>query len=287
MVMGMKAAGEFYTPTLMRMHMVVFMVVRFHTALWITNIKPVREVLRQSSDRKDYHVPWFPYVPWRRSASGKVAVGMNETMHVTCTSRPLSTIQLGRLETIINTPPLLEAFDSFCQKALCGESILLLREVAAFRDSIYAVEADDDALFKEFVAIVNKFIKSGSSYEVNIDCRARTGVMRDVDEARFKKLDTDDRADIFTLAETQTSQMLADNLLAKFQATERYQRIVEGLLAIDIIASGDEGRVHCDAAANSMSKSPVHRGSTRHTLRWTRHSLLASFPKQAAGDTDP
>lgn len=94
----------------------------------------------------------------------------------------------------------------------------------------------------------------------------------------------DDRADIFTLAETQTSQMLADNLLAKFQATERYQRIAEGLLAI---ASGDEERVHCDAAANSMSKSPVHRGSTRHTKRWTRHSLLASFPKQAAGGTDP
>ncbi|CAN0095666.1 unnamed protein product [Ectocarpus fasciculatus] len=262
MVMGMIAAGEFYTPILMRMHLVVFMVVRFHTALWITNIKPVREVLRQSSDRKDYHVPWFPYVPWRRSASGKVAVEMNETIHVTCTSRPLSTNQLGRLETIMNTPPLLEAFDSFCQKALCGESILFLREVAAFRDSIYAVEADDDALFREVVAIVNKFIKSGSSYEVNIDFHARTEVMRDVDEARFKELDTDDRADIFTLAETQTSQMLADNLLAKFHATERYQLIAKGLLAI---ASGDEGRVHYDAAANNMSKSPVHRGSTRHT----------------------
>lgn len=62
--------------------------------------------------------------------------------------------------------------------------------MAAFRDSIYAVEADDDALFREFVAIVNKFIKSGSAYEVNIDCRARTEVMRDVDEARFKELDT-------------------------------------------------------------------------------------------------
>ncbi|CAM9191601.1 unnamed protein product [Ectocarpus sp. 8 AP-2014] len=275
MIMGMIAAGEFYTPTLMRMHLVVFMVVRFHTALWITNIKPVSEGLRQSSDRKDYHVPWFPYVPWRRSASGKVAVGMNETLHVTCSSRPLGMNQLGRF---MNTPPLLEAFDSFCQKALCGESISFLREVAAFRDSIYAVEADDDALFREFVAIVKKFIKSGSSYEVNIDCRARTEVLRDVDEARFKELDTDDRADIFTLAETQTSQMLADNLLAKFQATERYQRIAEGLLAI---ASGDEERVHCDAAANSMSKSP----KAHQQMDTSFTSRIVS--KQAAGGTDP
>lgn len=66
---------------------------------------------------------------------------------------------------------------------------MFLKEVAALRDSMYAVEVDEDALFKAFVAIVNKFIKSGSSYEVNIDCRARIEVMRDVEEARFKKLE--------------------------------------------------------------------------------------------------
>lgn len=92
----------------------------------VSNIKPVADILRrrQSSDRRDHLVPWFPYVPWRRDA-GKVAIGMDEPIRVVAyTSKMLSTNQrggLGRLETIMNTPPLLEAFDSFCQKALCGE----------------------------------------------------------------------------------------------------------------------------------------------------------------------
>lgn len=36
MILGMMTAGQYYTPPLMRMHLVVFMIVRFHTALWIT-----------------------------------------------------------------------------------------------------------------------------------------------------------------------------------------------------------------------------------------------------------
>eukprot|EP00752_Nemacystus_decipiens_P004835 g4399.t1 len=229
MVLGMIAAGQYFTAFLMRMHLIVFMVVRFHTALWITG------------------------------PGGKVAIGTDDTIHVVAyTSRPLSSPQragLGRLEVIINTPPLLEAFDSFCQRALCGESILFLREVATFRDSVYAVEADDVALFKAFNVMVNKFIKTGSSYEVNIDNRARIDVMRYNGEAIFKGLDKDSKAGIFNLAETQTSHMLADNLLAKFQATETYQRINEGLLAI---ASGDE----------SMSEPPAPRAS--YVLRGLR-----------------
>lgn len=82
----------------------------------------------------------------------------------------------------------------------------------------------------------------------------------------------DDRVNIFTPAETQTSQMLADNLLAKFRATEGYQRIAEGLLAI---ASGDEDRVHCLMAAKSKSKPPVSkRSSTTYTKRWKRVSKV-------------
>lgn len=66
---------------------------------------------------------------------------------------------------------------------------MFLREVAAFRDTIYAVEVDEDARFREFLQIINKFVKSGSSYEVNIDCRARNEVMRYGEEAKFKELD--------------------------------------------------------------------------------------------------
>lgn len=43
--------------------------------------------------------------------------------------------------------------------------------------------------------------------------------------------------------------MLADNLLAKFQATDTYRRINEGLMAI---ASGDEELVHGDTATKTI-----------------------------------
>lgn len=68
---------------------------------------------------------------------------------------------------------------------------MFLVEVQAFLDSTYAVdEVDEDTLFRAFGQIVNKFIKSGSSYEVNIDSRARAAVMRYGEEAVFKNLDS-------------------------------------------------------------------------------------------------
>lgn len=53
--------------------------------------------------------------------SSKVAIGKAENKHA---SDPQSKSQrggLGLLEPIFGSPPLLEAFDIFCQKALCGE----------------------------------------------------------------------------------------------------------------------------------------------------------------------
>lgn len=104
----------------------------------ISNIKPVRDVLRHSSDREGCHT-WFPYVPWKRSASGKVAVGADGNKHASgIASASLSNSHRGgqgRLEPIINSPPLLKAFDSFCQKALCGE-------VRAAQQSVQVDEAN-------------------------------------------------------------------------------------------------------------------------------------------------
>lgn len=43
------------------------------------------------------------------------------------------------------------------------QSIMFLKEVAAFRDSLFAVEADEGSHFPEFLHIVNTVIKPGSS----------------------------------------------------------------------------------------------------------------------------
>ena len=97
-------------------------------------------------------------------------------------------------------------------------------------------------------------------------CERRVAEHGIVRSDRFSQVD---KGDIFLLAETQTSQMLADNLLAKFQDTDSYQRITEGLLAI---ASGDEETtVHSHADRKSMSREPrAPRGSARTSL--ARHS---------------
>lgn len=50
--------------------------------------------------------------------------------------------------------------------------------------------------------------------------------------------------------------MLADNLLAKFQATDRYQRIAEGLAAI---ASGDQEPVHGSMQAADCGSNATER----------------------------
>lgn len=86
------------------------------------------------------------------------------------------------------------------------------------------------------------------------------------------RLFQDDRAHIFTPAETQTSQMLAENLLAKFHATEGYQRIAEGLLAI---GSSEErvNRSHSDMTANGKETS-VQGGAANFTKKLTRLGTL-------------
>jgi len=66
-----------------------------------------------------------------------------------------------------------------------------------FREAVYAGSLDAKELFQQFSNIIDKFIKASSTFEVNIDSQARTGILIYVDEEKFQALDAVRCATIF------------------------------------------------------------------------------------------
>lgn len=66
----------------------------------------------------------FPYIPWRKYG-GTVAIDSAERMVMVLSASPHSSKSTAKLddamEEILLCPPLLEAFEEFCRKALCSE----------------------------------------------------------------------------------------------------------------------------------------------------------------------
>ena len=89
-----------------------------------SNIQPMRTVLRRRKEEFDTEgvLAFFPYLPMKRLSSSKVAVDVSESK-----SRAYLEHKSGRstfgggLERILNFPPLLNAFEDYCLKALCIE----------------------------------------------------------------------------------------------------------------------------------------------------------------------
>jgi len=92
-----------------------------------------------------------------------------------------STVQgsgMGRLRRILSFPRLLEEFHTFCQKALCSESLVFLMEVLEFR-RLLEINPDEDGQFSQFLSIANKFIKRDAPCEINIGSKSKAGQGRD------------------------------------------------------------------------------------------------------------
>ena len=112
----------------------IFFSVRVHTGLYVTNIKPVRDVLRErvvrGGDGGGRKVPMFPFGLCEKnygSGSSKVAIGMFErdstarSSQSSAGSNDNSWLGMGRLQHIMDSPPLLQAFEELCLRALCFE----------------------------------------------------------------------------------------------------------------------------------------------------------------------
>lgn len=187
------------TPQTARTSALTSELVLLFTSLFDSNIKPVREALRQKSlgrgggsgEEEECRVPFFPFVPWERKHS-KVAVGIVlEVESFRSSSRryssPLRGSGMGRLHRIMSFPRLLQEFHTFCKKALCSESLVFLMEVLEFRE-LSETSSDEDAQFVRFISIASKFIKRDAPCEINIGSQSKAAILSFLDRGRFNGL---------------------------------------------------------------------------------------------------
>ncbi|CAM9446022.1 unnamed protein product [Ectocarpus fasciculatus] len=210
----------------------VFYTIRFHVVLWITNIQPARERLGRTAATPNtggMHImaKLFPYVPWSKYNS-TVAIDSPERM-VLSSSRYHSSKATAKLdeamEEILLFPPLLEAFEEYCRRALCSESILFLKAAWAFNDSVYASTANEDTNFALFMEIFDQYIKDGSPFEVNIDSKTKSFIKTRTNMETFKQLPLDDAARSLDVAAKEIGKMLKENLYDKFRETDQFKQI--------------------------------------------------------------
>ncbi|CAM9279854.1 unnamed protein product, partial [Ectocarpus fasciculatus] len=206
-------------------------VTRFHAAVWITNIQPIRAILRR---RQHHHhnggilASFLPYIPWRENASTVAVDAVGRSPLSRGASSPsfnCSAKMDDALEQILVFPPLLEAFQELCQKALCIESLMFLKAAVGFRESLHASTANDDDNFVLLTEIVNKYVKGGSPFEVNIDSKTKANILEKTTRETFVQLPQDDVAKILDNAAREVGKVLKDNLYNRFRDTDQFKQI--------------------------------------------------------------
>ncbi|CAM9446566.1 unnamed protein product [Pylaiella littoralis] len=232
-----------------RYMMFAWMMARFQFALWFTNIQPVRAALKRRAANKDgtggFVTLLFPWRLWTRLPSSKVAIDRQNiiTFH---SESPRSGGANGVLDSIIHSPPLYEAFEGYCRKALCCEMLMFLRDVEDFSASLHAAATTSAARharrsrqFAECIVIINKYIKDGSPFEINIKGTTRTEILMMADRVKFNKLPLRAKDTIFHRAAKEVSAVLENNVYSGFMATEEYKHIQDQ--RFDVVEQVEDG----------------------------------------------
>ncbi|CAM9567058.1 unnamed protein product, partial [Ectocarpus sp. 12 AP-2014] len=203
------------------LYMILFFTIRFYVVVWITNIQPAREILRKySAIPEDGRIlaNLFPFVPSLRKGGSTVAVDMAEhRISVPPDSIERSLKLDDTLEQILLSPALLEAFEQYCCRALCSESILFLKAAWAFRDSVHSTTANEATNFAQFMEIFETYIVDGSPFEINIDGRTKATIVKRTNLEVFKQLPQDVAARTLDGAAREVGTMLKENLYDVFQ----------------------------------------------------------------------
>ncbi|CAM9640316.1 unnamed protein product [Ectocarpus sp. 8 AP-2014] len=209
-------------------YMILFYTVRFHVVVWITNIEPAREILRYSASPRSRRIVavLFPFLPTLTKGESTVAVDTTED-HVSIPQRLIkTTVKLDEtLQQVLLSTPLLQAFEEYCLRALCGESILFLEAAWAFKTSVRASTASEDATFVLFMDIFDKYIKDGSPFEINIDSKTKSFIMKRTNKEAFKQLPLDVVAVSLDGAAKEVGMMLKDKLYDRFRETDQFKQI--------------------------------------------------------------
>ena len=189
--------------------MIVFLTISHPPIVWILNVRSVRDILGDQCA-----------LPFSR---GDARVAITTSSRASCT-------QSTRLAVIMAMDSLRAAFGEFCHKSLCMESFLFLEDISEFKSDILSEAEGDARLFKGFgayVSIVNDYIKEGSHWEVNVSSKAKIDILRHTTFVTYKALDTDERVGLFSVAEQEVFNLLADNLLNKFMLSEEYKSAIQ------------------------------------------------------------
>ncbi|CAM9791936.1 unnamed protein product [Scytosiphon promiscuus] len=149
-------------------------------------------------------------------------------------------------ERVMFMPAVASAFEEFSRKALCQESFLFLKDVAAYQDQIFKDEeskqndvdgdhegsggfgrgdAEQEAQFLSFSLIVREYIVDGAPNEINISSRDKKSILEVHSSGKpgFFDLTAKAKRLVFARAYSEIRFLLERNLMLKFTSTERFK----------------------------------------------------------------
>eukprot|EP00752_Nemacystus_decipiens_P011670 g10357.t1 len=110
-------------------------------------------------------------------------------------------------------------------------SLMFLLDVEAFSAGLEDAATDSAAGYERCDGIVHKYIREGSPFEVNIESKTRTEIVRATERKVFMELTLEAKGQLLNKAAKEIEKMLADNLYDKFRAFTEYKNIEGQLFA--------------------------------------------------------
>lgn len=185
--------------------------------IWVLNIKPARVILGQEPER-------VVVMALRRASSSTTRIFVTTEVEKSPSHRYVSPSSSARFLAIMDFEPLREAFGTFCNKSLCGESFQFLEAIAEFQSEA-PFEAEGKG-FGMYNAVVKDHIENGSHSEVNISSNTKSVILAYNKFDAFSSLDVHERRQIFSAAESEIMHLLSDNLLDGFILSKEYKEVV-------------------------------------------------------------
>eukprot|EP00904_Undaria_pinnatifida_P004013 jgi/Undpi1/13612/HiC_scaffold_9.g03266.m1 len=133
-------------------------------------------------------------------------------------------------ERLARTPLLAAAFEDYCRKALCHESVLFLSEVSRYQNNDFSTPTDAAVApgqFNAFCHITDTFIKAGAREEVNISDSDKKRIVSWTLKGRacFELEEEEERRLVFGRAYAEVKNMLEANLLNRFLRTDQFESV--------------------------------------------------------------
>lgn len=184
--------------------------------VWILNIKPARVVLGQVPER-------VIVMALRRASTSTMRIFVTSELEKVPGHRYVLPSSHARFLSIMEFEPLREAFCTFCNKSLCGESFQFLEAVREFKsESPFEARGQGFGMYR---AIVKDHIENGCHSEVNVSSNTKSAILAYKRFDAFSSLNINEKREVFSAAESEIMHLLSDNLLNGFILSKQYREI--------------------------------------------------------------